>query len=216
MTLTLHGYRYSVYSRIVRMVLMAKGLTADWVETDPFGPFGGSHTKLHPFGRVPVLQHDDFIIYETAAICRYLDEGFEGPALQPGGYSRRARMTQVISILDNYGYQPMVREVYTKGVFARAKGHEPELWQVESGLQASRKVLAAIDPLVVPQAAKTPSLGDLHLAGMIDAFAAAPEGAAVLAEFPQLSRWWSLMQDSREVQATRDALPLKVSSGIPS
>jgi len=27
------------------------------------------HLKRHPFGRVPVLEHDGFLLYETQAIC---------------------------------------------------------------------------------------------------------------------------------------------------
>lgn len=211
MSIIVHGYRYSVYSRVLRMVLVAKGLEAEWVETDPFGPMPGSYTKLHPFGRVPVLEHGDFIIYETAAICRYLDEGFEGPSLQPGGYTRRARMTQIISIIDNYGYQPMVRQVYAKAVFAPAKGEPIQDWQVQAGLEASHKVLTALEPLIVPQSATEISLADLHLAAMVDAFVAAPEGARMLAGFPRLSRWWDIMRDSDPVKKTRDSLLVRVS-----
>src|SRR5215467_8925003 len=31
------------------------------------------HLALHPFGRVPVLEHNGFRLYETQAILRYLD-----------------------------------------------------------------------------------------------------------------------------------------------
>ena len=37
----------------------------------------------HPFGRIPAFEHDGFRLYETGAIARYVDEAFEGPALQP-------------------------------------------------------------------------------------------------------------------------------------
>lgn len=30
------------------------------------------HLKRHPFGKVPVLEHDGFCVFESAAICRYL------------------------------------------------------------------------------------------------------------------------------------------------
>ena len=42
-----------------------------------------SHLALHPFNRVPVLQHDDFTLYETSAIVSYLEDTFPNPALQP-------------------------------------------------------------------------------------------------------------------------------------
>ena len=42
---------------------------------------------LHPFGRVPALQHDDFVLYETNAIAAYIDDVFPGPKLTPADRS---------------------------------------------------------------------------------------------------------------------------------
>ena len=38
MPLVLHGYRYSVYLRIVRLALAEKGVGYDRVEVNPFAP----------------------------------------------------------------------------------------------------------------------------------------------------------------------------------
>lgn len=212
MNIILHGYRYSVYSRIARMVLHAKGLSAEWAEIDPFGPLPDDYLALHPFGKVPALEHGDFALYETGAICRYLDEAFDGPKLQPKGPIRRARMAQVIEVADNYGYDPLVRQVYSNAVFAPAKGYEVEHWRIHAGLEASRKVLAALDQLVAPNSAQNPTLGDLHLAGMIDAFVSAREGTEMLGDYPVLSRWWAVMRENDSVLATRDGLLVMASS----
>jgi len=84
MPLVLHGYRYSVYVRIVRLVLAEKGVAYDRVEVNPFAPDRpASYLALHPFGRVPVMVHDGFSLYETGAITRYLDRAFPVPSLQP-------------------------------------------------------------------------------------------------------------------------------------
>ena len=55
-----------------------------------------------PFNKVPAFEHDGNMLYETAAIERYVDEAFDGPSLQPSGALARARMTQVIGIADCY------------------------------------------------------------------------------------------------------------------
>ena len=87
MPLVLHGYRYSVYVRIVRLALAEKGVAYDRVEVNPFAPdVPASYLALHPFGRVPTLVHDDFALYETGAITRYVDRAFAGP----GPAARRA------------------------------------------------------------------------------------------------------------------------------
>ena len=38
MPLVLHGYRYSVYLRIIRLTLAEKGVGYDRVEVNPFAP----------------------------------------------------------------------------------------------------------------------------------------------------------------------------------
>ena len=84
MSLVLHGYHYSVYNRIARLALAEKGVAYDRVEVNPFADIPAEYLALHPFGRVPTLVHDGFVLYETGAITRYVDRTFAGPALQPG------------------------------------------------------------------------------------------------------------------------------------
>ena len=93
MPLVLHGYRYSVYLRIARLALAEKGLAYDRVEVNPFAAdVPAAYLALHPFGRVPTLVHDDFALYETGAITRYVDRAFSGPALQPAQPRMLGRM----------------------------------------------------------------------------------------------------------------------------
>jgi glutathione S-transferase len=37
------------------------------------------YLKLHPFGRMPVIEDDGFWLYETQAILRYIDGIFPEP-----------------------------------------------------------------------------------------------------------------------------------------
>ena len=60
------------------------------------------HLARHPFGRVPVLEHGGFVLYETQAILRYLDRVLPAPALTPADQNRAARMDQVMNINDWY------------------------------------------------------------------------------------------------------------------
>ena len=84
MTVKLHGYHYSVYNRIVRIALAEKKVTYTSVEVNPFQqPIPEQYRAMHPFLRVPTLVHDDFILYETSPITRYIDDSFDGPDLQP-------------------------------------------------------------------------------------------------------------------------------------
>jgi glutathione S-transferase len=80
-----YGADYSVYVRIVRLVLEEKGIDYELVPVDIFAADGipAWYFEHHPFGRIPAFEHDGFRLHETGAIARYVDEAFAGPALQP-------------------------------------------------------------------------------------------------------------------------------------
>lgn len=81
----LFGADYSVYVRIVRLVLAEKGIDYDLVPVDIFAESGPppGYLDRHPFGRIPAFEHEGFRLYETGAIARYIDEAFPGISLQP-------------------------------------------------------------------------------------------------------------------------------------
>jgi glutathione S-transferase len=60
----------------------------------------------HLFGKIPAFEHAGFRLYEAGAIIRYVDEVFHGPRLQPDDVRGRARMNQIISILDTMRIEP--------------------------------------------------------------------------------------------------------------
>lgn len=144
----LHGYRYSVYTRAALIALREKGVQVRRVEVDPFeNPPPEGLSRLNPFGRVPILAHGDFVLHETAAIARYVDLAFDGPALVPTEPRRAARMAQVIGVVDDYGYWPLVRQVYAHRVFRPLTGEPADETEIARGLQAARPVPVALDVL---------------------------------------------------------------------
>src|SRR6266481_10231381 len=103
MTVELYGYRYSVYSCIARLALEEKGGDYHWIEVNPFAPdVPEIYLALHPFKRVPTLVHDNFQIYETGAITRYVDEAFPGPSLQPTDPPSRAAASSSPSLIATF------------------------------------------------------------------------------------------------------------------
>ena len=211
MTLVLHGYHYSVYNRIARLALTEKGVTYDRVEVNPFSPdMPASYLALHPFGRVPTLIHDGFVLYETGAITRYVDRTFAGPALQPTTPHALARMDQMMGVIDSYGYWPMVRQVFSHRVFRTAAGRPVDEAEVARGLGAAAKVLGALEDLAAPEAflaGPELSLADLHVGAMVAYFALAHEGAALLENYPRLAVWWATISRRPSFAATDPGLP---------
>ena len=195
--LTLYGYRYSVYCRIVAAVLAIKRRNYSWKEVSPFGETDPTLVKVHPFNRVPVLSHGSFTLYETAAITGYLDRAFPQPLLTPQDAMAEARMHQVIRIIDTYGYWPMARQVFGQRVFRPLVGEPADETEVAQGLARSKTVLAALEDIALEGLVLTGShvtLADCHLAPMIAYFTAAPEGGKLLNSFPRLTAWWQSLR----------------------
>ena len=90
----LWGFDGSTYVRTVKMVLAEKGATdfkqvpLNVLAGDPKTP---EHRERHPFGKVPVLDHDGMRILETSAIARYLNDVFPGKSLIPSAKLNEAQ-----------------------------------------------------------------------------------------------------------------------------
>jgi glutathione S-transferase len=211
MPLVLHGYRYSVYLRIARLTLAEKGVNYEKVEVNPFASdLPTAYRALHPFARVPALVHDGFALYETAAITRYIDRAFSGPALQPIEPQALARMDQIIAVVDSYGYWPLVRQVFSHGVFRRHLGEAGDPAEIARGLAAAAKVLSALEALAADAiflAGPVLSLADLHLGAMIAYFVQVPEGEALLMQQSRLANWWLGLGRRPSFAATNPGLP---------
>jgi glutathione S-transferase len=186
-TVTLPGYRQSVYTRIAHLVLLEKGVAHAQVEVDPFSPgLPVGFPTLNPFGRVPVLCHGAFTLYETRAITRYIDAALPSPNLTPTPPRALARMEQVIAIIDHYGYWPLIRQVYANRVFA------PRMNEPVDQAEAAPRPLAALEVIASEGFVlndRSITLADCHLAPVIEHFAQAPEGDSLLSASPYLSRW---------------------------
>ena len=211
MTVQLHGYQYSVYAWIARLALHAKGIAYKWVEVNPFArDVPADYLALHPFGRVPTLVNGDFVLFETSAITRYVDEAFQGPRLQPINPKDRGRVSQIISVIDSYAYWPLVRQVFSHGVFRPRLGHPADPIEYQRGLEAAPSVLRALDQLASGGdflVADSLSLADIHLAPMVAYFASDPDGETLLKQHHRLSTWWSAMSLEKHFVETKPVMP---------
>jgi glutathione S-transferase len=201
------GLSISVYTRIARIALEEKGIDYRLEEVDIFADPGPplDYLALNPFGTIPCLLHGDLVLYETSAITRYIDEITPTASLQPATPKERARMNQIIGMLDSYCYRPMVWGVYVQRVVVPAGGGELDEALIVESLAGLRSVLEQLDQwrgehsFLVGQAL---SLADLHLYPMLSYFTETPEGIAMLDTFPRLQQWMRLMELRHSVRAT--------------
>ena len=205
--ITLLGLRISVYTRIARLALEEKGIDYELEEVDIFADDGppANYLALNPFGTIPTLLHGDLVLYETSAINRYIDEISPGASLQPSVPAERARMNQIISMLDNYCYRPMVWDVYVQRVVVPTSGGVADEACIAAALPGLRSLLEQLehwrgdrDYLVGEEL----TLADLHLYPMLSYFIKSREGVRMVGSLPNLQQWLRSMSLRDSVRKT--------------
>jgi len=92
--LELYHHGSSVCAAKVRIVLQEKAaaFTPHYVDILAGDQFKPEYLRLNPKGVVPTLVHDGHPLVESTAICEYLDEIYETPALKPPSPRERHAM----------------------------------------------------------------------------------------------------------------------------
>ncbi len=187
-----------------------KGVDYDLVEVDFLaGGMPDEHLARHPFGKVPALEHDGLMLYETPSILQYVDEAFDGPSLQPSTPAQRARMTQIISIIDSYTYPRTVSDLVVQRLVQPLLGGTADEAIIEAAIPEVDKSMREFERMLGDQEYLTGgrlSLADLHLAPIFGYFVDTPESKEILESKPSLSAWWQRMASRDSVTRTQPQL----------
>ena len=207
---TVFGFPRSTFVKVVRLILTEKGIDYHFHDTEP-EMYLPVHKQRHPFRRVPVLQHGDFLVYETTAIAAYIDEVLPGRKLTPADPRQRARMNQWISNLCAYFYPYMIyhitheRLVFPElGIPSNEAIVQRALPEVKEALDAMEHELSDGRPFIV---GIDLTMADFFLLPTLYAFALAPEGKQLMPHFPKVQAW----------DARMDALPsvIRFNTSLP-
>ena len=97
--LKVYGHPWSTCTRKVLMTLAENETPYELIVVDfAKGEHKAeAHLRRQPFGRIPALDDDGYELFESRAICRYLNEKVGGK-LVPGDLHGRGKMEQWISI----------------------------------------------------------------------------------------------------------------------
>src|SRR5262249_39053441 len=135
---------------------------------------------------------------------------FPGPALLPNEARARARVQQIIGIIDNYAYRSMIWGIFVECVRAPAQGRAADEKKIASSLAIAETCLGALEDLAAPHGpallGAELTLADLYLAPMMRYFTMAKEGADLLCARPRLTNWWLSMQRKPSMAETRSPL----------
>ena len=89
--ITVYSYRRCPFAMRVRMTLHEKGIHFETKE-EKWGAFSEDLIKKHPQAKVPVLVHNDLVLYESAVITEYLEDTFTQVSLRPKEANKIAQM----------------------------------------------------------------------------------------------------------------------------
>jgi glutathione S-transferase len=203
---TIHGIPGSPYVRAPLLALEEKGLP--W-RLEPLA-MGGNRTpdykaRLHPFAKIPVLDHGDFRLYETRAILDYVDQIAPEPALTPNDPKLRARMNQVIGIVDSYVAPRLSGAVTFPRLVAPRFGIAVDDAAVVAAIPAAQEVVDELARLLGDQdfiAGPALSLADLMLIPHLVFLPDFAEGAAMIAPHAGLAGWIERVKARPSMAAT--------------
>jgi glutathione S-transferase len=168
-------------------------------------PKSAEHLERHPFGKVPVLDHDGIRILETAAIARYLNDVLPGTSLIPAMPKDRARMDMIVGIIDSYGYGALLG-VAAYHLFPDFVGGKNDAARA-AGIENGRKVLALAMHTKGASGfiAGDLSIADLFLAPIAFYVSLTPDKDALF-EVQGFAEWWAKIQELPSFKATMPAL----------
>jgi glutathione S-transferase len=191
--LKIYGNPHSTCTRKVLMTLAETNLPFELSVVD-FTK--GEHKqeanlRRQPFGRIPSIDDDGFEMFESRAICRYLNEKAAGK-LVPGTMKGRAKMEQWISIETSEFSGHAMKFIY-EYVFKRRQ--EPAV------LEAAGKSLELTCTVMDRQLAQTPyvagadlSIADIGFMPYIE-YAMGSPAKEIFAKHPQVMTWWNRVSE---------------------
>ena len=188
--LIVYGLTASTYVRTVRLLLAEIGAEYTLHSVNIFNGESQSpeYLKKHPFGKVPTIEVDGDLLYETAAITQYLDTVLANHKYSPTEPMRQARMRQIMGIIDGYLYAPAIGTI----VIQRLTG-KIDATKLQAAIAPAKLALEAIESLVMP----TPyllgseiTIADFYLIPLFVYLAKTPEFEPITAQTPKLLTWW--------------------------
>jgi len=203
---TVYSIPGSPFGRAVLATLEEKAATYRLVPVAPGTFRSPEHLARHPFGRVPVLEHNGFSLYESQAILRYLDRVRPAPALTPGDCKAAARMDQTMNVNDWYLFQGVANVIiFHRVVGPRVMGLTPDEAAIEAAMPKAHTVFTELARLLGEQCYFTGdavSLADLLIAPQLAFFTHTPEWSVLGAPHANLVAWLARMEVRPSFQAT--------------
>jgi len=205
--ITVYGIPGSPFLRAVEVTLKEKGADYRLQAMSPAEMKTPAHLAMHPFGRIPIFEQDDFRLYETQAIVRYVDEIFPNQPLTPGDPQARARMNQVIGIIEWYFFPKAAAPIaFHRIIGPRLLGLPCDEAAIAEAMPMAGTCFAELDRLLGDKPYFTGvsvALADIMLAAQLDLFAECAEGRELIRGTAGLPGWLDRMLSRPSFLATQ-------------
>jgi glutathione S-transferase len=207
MNFVVHTIPGSPAARAVMATLVEKDASFHVAALAPGAHKVQPHLSRHPFGKMPVLEHDGFVLYETQAILRYLDRILPSPPLTPREPRTAARMDQLMGISDWYLFQGVNNVIgFHRVVGPRVLGLTPDEQAIAAAMPQAHTVFGALSQLLAKKAYLASddavTLADLLIAPHMDFLAQTPEWTVLTRDRTNLIDWLARMNDRRSMRLT--------------
>jgi len=202
----IHSIPGSPFGRAVLLALEEKGARYRLAPVAPGTMRTPEHLARHPFGRVPVMDHGDFRLYETQAILRYIDRVLPEPALTPADPRAAGRMDQLMNVNDWYLFQGAANVIgFQRVVGPRLMGLTADEAAISAAMPRAHAVFAELARLLGGDAffvGDSISLADLILVPQLDFMSQTPEWSPLTANAQNLRSWLDRMNARPSMHAT--------------
>jgi len=144
MSIRLHYHPLSTFSRRVLIALLEKQIAYEPVFIDMTARKHKEpgYLALNPYGRVPTLEDDGFVLYESTAILDYLEATHPNPPLAPSDVRARARVDMHMKLCDLQLTRPWAAIVFPKRFLPKERWNESAMAEAKGEVE---KHLAIIE-----------------------------------------------------------------------
>jgi glutathione S-transferase len=201
-TLQIIGAPQSNYVWVSRIACGEKGVPYELLPVFPHTP---EVDAIHPFGKIPVLRHGDVTLFESRAVCFYIDNAFAGPPLVPRDPIKGARVEQWISSV-NTTIDPLLLRQYGLGYFfPGTPDGSPNRAVIDAALPKMEPHFAVLDRAVATTGhlvGDSFTLADANLLPILYYMTKMPESSRMLAEKASLKAYLDRHMQRKTVQET--------------
>jgi glutathione S-transferase len=141
----LHYHPLSTFARRVRIQLIEKRIPAELVIVDMAARAHRSpaYLRLNPYGRVPTLEEDGFVLYESTAILEYLEVTHPAPPLVPADPRGRALVVMHMKLCDLQLARPTGIIIFPKRFLPKERWDEKAMGQAKTEIEKHLEIVEA-------------------------------------------------------------------------